>query len=69
MHIYATPASDSVTAEELTEVLSTAYADKPFVRVRTDVLPATKYVEQHEFLRHRARSPKAGWSSSAPSTT
>ena len=46
--IYAVPARD-VTAEELNGVLRDAYADKPFVRVRPDVLPATKYVATTNF--------------------
>ena len=46
--IYATPTRD-VTREQLTETLAAAYADAPFVRVRTDVLPATKYVTGTNF--------------------
>jgi len=47
--IYATPARPA-SAEELTQCLQAAYADKPFVRVRTgDVLPATKYVSHTNF--------------------
>ena len=46
--IYATP-TRQVTREELTEMLQAAYADAPFVRVRTDVLPATKYVSHTNF--------------------
>ncbi len=46
--IYAKPVGD-VTAEKLTETLQAAYADAPFVRVRTDVLPATKYVSTTNF--------------------
>lgn len=41
--IYAKP-TKAATADELTAVLQEAYASAPFVRVRTDVLPATKYV-------------------------
>lgn len=41
--IYANP-TRPVTSEELTDVLQKAYAGKPFVRVRTEPLPATKYV-------------------------
>ncbi len=55
--IYATPARD-VTTEELTETLQTAYADEPFVRVRSDVLPATKYVSGTNFCDVAARSVK-----------
>jgi len=46
--IYADPVGD-VTAGQLVECLQAAYADKPFVRVRTDVLPATKYVAGTNF--------------------
>lgn len=46
--IYAAPSRD-VTSEQLVEVLQAAYADAPFVRVRTDVLPATKYVSYTNF--------------------
>ena len=46
--IYAAPTRD-VTREQLTDVLEKAYADAPFVRVRTDVLPATKYVSGTNF--------------------
>jgi len=47
--IYARPTSDSVTAEQLTEALQAAYADAPFVRVRTDGAPATKFVSTTNF--------------------
>lgn len=46
--IYAAPTSN-VTTSQLTEVLHNAYVDHPFVRVRTDVLPATKYVSTTNF--------------------
>jgi len=46
--IYA-EALGAVTAEQLNGVLRDAYADEPFVRVRTDVLPATKYVSTTNF--------------------
>jgi len=55
--IYATPARD-VTTEELTETLQAAYADEPFVRVRTDPLPATKNVAGTNFCDVAARSVK-----------
>ena len=55
--IYARPTSD-VTTEQLTETLQAAYADKPFVRVRTDVLPATKYVAGTNFCDIAARAAK-----------
>ncbi|MCE5325250.1 MAG: N-acetyl-gamma-glutamyl-phosphate reductase [Planctomycetaceae bacterium] len=41
--IYATPKTGA-TEETLTAALTETYADAPFVRVRTKVLPATKYV-------------------------
>jgi len=46
--IYATPTRE-VTADQVASVLEQAYADKPFVRVRRDVLPATKYVSGTNF--------------------
>ncbi len=54
---YARPAG-KVSAEQLTEVLQSAYADAPFVRVRTDVLPATKYVATTNFCDVAARVEK-----------
>ncbi len=47
--IYAAPASASVNADDATAALTAAYADAPFVRVRTGVLPATKYVANTNF--------------------
>jgi N-acetyl-gamma-glutamyl-phosphate reductase len=47
--IYATPAVDGLTEDKCVEVLSACYADAPFVRVRTDVLPATKHVATTNF--------------------
>jgi N-acetyl-gamma-glutamyl-phosphate reductase len=55
--IYADP-TRATTAEELTEVLRSAYADAPFVRVRTDVLPATKYVTDTNYCDVCARVAK-----------
>ena len=55
--IYATPRR-GVTTDELTETLQAAYGDEPFVRVRTDVLPATKYVAGTNFCDVAARSVK-----------
>lgn len=55
--IYAAPVGD-VTAEQVTEALQDAYADSPFVRVRTDVLPATKYVATTNFCDVAARVAK-----------
>ena len=55
--IYAAPRRE-VTTEELTETLQEAYADEPFVRVRTDILPATKHVAGTNFCDVAARSVK-----------
>ncbi len=55
--IYARPIGD-VTEAQLTECLQAAYARKPFVRVRTDVLPATKYVAYTNFCDVAARVAK-----------
>ena len=55
--IYAAPTAD-VTTEQLTDVLQAAYADAPFVRVRSDVLPATKYVMNTNFCDVAARAVK-----------
>ena len=55
--IYATP-TRPVTTEELIAVYQKTYASKPFVRVRTDVLPATKYVSGTNFCDLSARSTK-----------
>ena len=56
--VYARPAGEGVTAERLTEALQAAYADAPFVRVRTDVLPATKYTAGTNFCDVAARAAK-----------
>ena len=55
--IYARPAREASTGE-LTEVLQSAYADAAFVRVRSDVLPATKYVSHTNFCDVAARAAK-----------
>ena len=55
--IYARPVR-AVTTDELTAVLEKTYANKPFVRVRKDVLPATKYVAYTNFCDIAARSAK-----------
>ena len=55
--IYARPAGD-VTAEKVTEVLQAAYADAPFVRVRSNVLPATRYVSTTNFCDVAVRVEK-----------
>jgi N-acetyl-gamma-glutamyl-phosphate reductase len=47
--IYARPARADVTAENLTEALRAAYADAPFVRVRSGAVPATKDVSTTNF--------------------
>ena len=46
--IYANPAGNATDAR-LFEALHTAYANAPFVRLRKDVLPATKYVVDTNF--------------------
>ncbi len=46
--VYARPAGN-VTEAALTEAYKAAYDSKPFVRVRTDVLPATKYTAHTNF--------------------
>jgi N-acetyl-gamma-glutamyl-phosphate reductase len=55
--IYARPASEATT-EEITDFLVRTYADKPFVRVRTDILPATKYVSGTNFCDVAVRVAK-----------
>jgi len=55
--IYATPTREATT-QQLTETLQAAYADAPFVRVRTDVLPATKHVAYTNFCDVAARAAK-----------
>lgn len=55
--IYAAPTT-AVTEAELTGLLNEAYADAPFVRVRTSVLPATKYVAGTNFCDVAARLAK-----------
>jgi len=47
--IYAAPATQGLTEDKCVEVLTAFYTGKPFVRVRTDVLPATKYVATTNF--------------------
>lgn len=56
--IYATPAREGLTGENLIAVLSDAYSAAPFVRVRTGVLPATKYVAHTNFCDITARVEK-----------
>ena len=55
--IYATPTGNA-SAGQITDLLSAAYADAPFVRVRPDVLPATKYVSGTNFCDIAARVAK-----------
>jgi hypothetical protein len=55
--IYAEPTRE-VKAEELIEVYKKAYANAPFVRVRTDTLPATKDVATTNFCDVTARVAK-----------
>lgn len=47
--IYAEPVGN-VTREQVLDALKSAYANAPFVRVRDEVLPATKYVSGTNFL-------------------
>jgi N-acetyl-gamma-glutamyl-phosphate reductase len=47
--IYARPARPDVTRDQLLAAMDAAYGDKPFVRVRPEVLPATKYVAYTNF--------------------
>ena len=55
--IYATPTAGA-DEQKLTAALQDAYADAPFVRVRTDVLPATKYVSGTNFCDIAVRLAK-----------
>jgi len=55
--IYAMPTRYKTT-DELTEILTAAYADKPFVRVRTNTLPATKHVAHTNFCDIAVRAAK-----------
>jgi N-acetyl-gamma-glutamyl-phosphate reductase len=56
--IYAAPGRSGLTAQMLNDALTAAYADAPFVRVRTDVLPATKYVAFTNYCDVTARLEK-----------
>ena len=55
--IYADPTSETTDAQ-LAGVLHDAYDNQPFVRVRTDVLPASKYVSTTNFCDVSARVVK-----------
>jgi len=55
--IYADPVG-KVTDDQLTGALVEAYRHEPFVRVRTDVLPASKYVSTTNFCDVSARTVK-----------
>lgn len=55
--IYARPTAGT-TAEKLNDALHAAYESAPFVRVRNDVLPATKYVANTNFCDVAARLTK-----------
>jgi len=55
--IYARPAAEAST-EQLTDCLRQAYAGAAFVRVRSDVLPATKYVACTNYCDLAARAAK-----------
>jgi len=55
--IYATPTGDA-SGEDITKLLQKTYADEPFVRIRSEVLPATKYVSGTNFCDIAARVAK-----------
>jgi len=55
--IYAEPVG-APSDEQLTGALQDAYRDEPFVRVRTDVLPASKYVATTNFCDVSAQRVK-----------
>lgn len=55
--IYARPAKEAST-EELTDAIEAAYAHAPFVRVRREVLPATKHVSTTNFCDIAVRAAK-----------
>lgn len=55
--IYANPVGQP-SQEQLNTILAEAYANAPFVRVRTDVLPATKYVSTTNFCDVAAQTAK-----------
>ena len=55
--IYADPIGE-VTDAQLTETLNNAYENEPFVRVRSDVLPASKYVATTNFCDVSAAAVK-----------
>ncbi len=55
--IYANPVGDTDEAK-LNKVLQDAYKDKPFVRIRTDILPATKYVANTNFCDIAVKTAK-----------
>jgi N-acetyl-gamma-glutamyl-phosphate reductase len=55
--IYAVP-TGKVTTEDLLDTYRKAYDDKPFVRVRQEILPATKYVSGTNFCDVSGRVAK-----------
>jgi N-acetyl-gamma-glutamyl-phosphate reductase len=55
--IYADPIGE-ITDDQLAKTLQEAYDNEPFVRVRTDVLPASKYVSTTNFCDVSARVVK-----------
>jgi N-acetyl-gamma-glutamyl-phosphate reductase len=55
--IYADPIGET-TDDQLANILREAYSNEPFVRVRTDVLPASKYVSTTNFCDVSARVVK-----------
>ena len=56
--IYARPTSGDVTQLHLLNALEAAYSNTPFVRVRNDILPATKYVANTNYCDVAVRLAK-----------
>ena len=56
--IYARPTNEDVTQLHLLNALEAAYSNTPFVRVRNDILPATKYVANTNYCDVTARLAK-----------
>ena len=55
--IYANP-TPAATEQKLIDALHDAYKNAPFVRVRTDILPATRYVSDTNYCDVTARMAK-----------
>jgi N-acetyl-gamma-glutamyl-phosphate reductase len=56
--IFARPVSPEITQDDLQQSLDAAYRNAPFVRVRTDILPATKYVAHSNYCDVAVRLAK-----------